>query len=310
MDAVMASFSSTEAAFEGFRLTREHPRAVLAWAAANFVFALIIAVITVAWIGPQFASWRALALSANPDVTQMAAAMRKLAPYCLVVVPLEAVFSATMICAIYRAVLRPNERGVAYFRLGEDELRMVALLIILTVLSLAAMFVFLLVEGVVAGTLGAFGSPAGAFLGSLIGSAAVCVAIWLGVRLSLAAPMTFDQRRLVVFGSWGFTRGSFLPLLGAYVLAFLLGVVISLLMAVISGAVISVAILASGGALTASYNFQADLSSLATFLTLPTVLSQALGAILSTVISVIVLSPSAIAYQGMAGRAASADVFG
>lgn len=42
--------------------------------------------------------------------------------------------------------------------------------------------------------------------------------IWLAVRLSLASPLTFDTRRVRVFGSFALTRGRFWSLLGAYLL--------------------------------------------------------------------------------------------
>ena len=81
-----------------------------------------------------------------------------------------------------------------------------------------------------------FGGSLGALFGGLVDAAVLSAAIWVFVRLSLAAPMTFDQRRLVVFGSWPFTRGSFWPLVGAYALAIALDVVILVLMTMISSA--------------------------------------------------------------------------
>jgi hypothetical protein len=305
----MASFSTTEAAFEGFRLTREHPRAVLAWIAVYFVFTMVISLLTISWVGSDFLALQALSQSTNPDATALVNAFAKLGPYLLVVLPLEAIFFAVLNCAIYRAVLRPFESGMGYFRLGRDEFRMIALAIIMFVLWLAALFVLALIVSVAASTLG-MGGTLGAFIGGLVDALALCAAIWAFVRLSLAAPMTFDQRRLVVFGSWSFTRGSFWPLVGAYVLASLLGVVIFLLLAVISSAIIAVSVMATGGSLLAiGHDFQADVSSVHAFLTFPTLLSQLLTAAMMTIYYVIVLSPSAIAYLGLAGRGQNAEVF-
>lgn len=299
----MARFSPTEAAFEGFRLTREHPRAVVAWAIAYFAFTLGIAILTIAWTGKDFAALQTLSQAANPDADELLGVLQKLTPYFLVVLPLQVVFFAVLNCAIYRAVLRPDERGMGYFHLGPDEFRMVALAIIMFLLWLFAIFLVVFVGGLAAGTLGVFGGQAGAFLGGLVGAAAVGTAIWVLVRLSLAAPMTFDQRRLVVFGSWSFTRGAFWPLAGAYVLAFLLGVVILLLLAVISSALVGVAVMATGGSLASiGQTFESDVSSVRAFLTLPTLMSQALSAAMITIYYVIILSPSAIAYQGLAGH--------
>jgi hypothetical protein len=299
----MARFSPTEAAFEGFRLTREHPRAVVAWAIAYFVFTMALAVLTIAWVGKDFGVLQTLSRDPNPDPAELARAFEKLAPFLLVVIPLQVASFAVLNCAIYRSVLRPDDSGLAYFRLGKDEMRMVALFIILFVLWLAALFVVTIAVTLAASTLGVFGGGLGAFIGSLVDIAVFSAAIWVFVRLSMAAPMTFDERRLVVFGSWSFTRGSFWPLLGAYVLTVLLGIVIVVLMLVISGAVIEASFLATGGSLsTIGHDVQTDISSVGAYLTLPTILSQAFGSAMIIIYFVIVLSPAAIAYQGLAGH--------
>ncbi|MDR3511276.1 MAG: hypothetical protein P4L73_06560 [Caulobacteraceae bacterium] len=299
----MARFSPTEAAFEGFRLTREHPRAVLAWALAYFFYTLALAILTISWIGPDFAAFSALSHSANPDPAELAHAFEKIGPYLLVVIPLQVVFFAVLNCAIYRAVLRPFESGTGYLRLGRDEFRMVAVIAMLFMIWLAILFVVSVVVTLAAGTIGVFGGAPGALIGVVVDVAVFCLAIWVLVRLSLAGPMTFDQRRLVVFGSWSFTRTAFWPLTGAYILASLLGGVIVALMMVISSGIIAAAFMATGGTLAGlSQNVQTDISTLHAFLTLPTLLSQALGSAMVVFYFVIALSPSAIAYQGLIGE--------
>ena len=83
----MPSFSPTEAAFEGFRLTREHPRAVLAWVGAYFVFTLSLAVLTITWVGKDFAALQALSHQTNPDPTEMMRTFGKLAPFLMAAIP-------------------------------------------------------------------------------------------------------------------------------------------------------------------------------------------------------------------------------
>lgn len=295
----MARFSMTEAAFEGFRLTREHPRAVVAWSLAYFVFTLAIALLTVAWVGKDMAALQALSQQPNPDPHEAATLFGRLAPYFLVVLPAETLFPAVLVCAIYRAVLRPFERGLGYFKLGADELRMVALSLIVVAFGLLTLFVVIFILVLTAETLGASGGAVGAFLGGVIGAGALGLPAWIFVRLSLAVPMTFDQRRLVVFDSWSFTKGVFWPLAGAYLLAIALGIVILLLMAVISAALVGVAVLATGGVGSFGQSFQAGVSSIGALMTVPAILWQILWSGALTVFYIIVLSPAAIAYQGL-----------
>jgi hypothetical protein len=305
MDFVMAGFSATEAAFEGFRLTREHPRAVLAWMFAYFIFTLGLDLITITWAGPDLASLRALSQAASPDTNALLRTFAKLAPYVLFTVVVRVVFFAVLNCAIYRAVLRPYERGLAYFQLGADEFRMMGLYIVLFVLWLFAIFAVAFVGGVAAGTLGVSGGAAGAFIGFLVGAGAFCLAISVGVRLSLAAPMTFDQHRITVFRSWSFTRGSFWPLVGAYFMLLCLLVVILMLVSIIVFAVVT----ATGGSVDALARLEANSGSVGAFLTIPTLLSEALGAALVISYFILVLSPAAIAYQGLARPGTNTQVF-
>jgi hypothetical protein len=294
-------FSPTDAAFEGFRLTRERPRAVLAWAAAYFVFSLAATLIAIAAVGPGLAALRALNEAANPDTAALARALAQMVPMLSVVAPIEVVFFAVLNCAIYRAVLRPQERGLAYFRLGADEARMVVLSVILFVLWMAGVFFVGLIVGIAAATLGAVGNAFTAFLGAVVDAFAVCLAVWAFVRLSLVGPMTFDQRRIVVFSSLRLTHGAFWPLFGAYVLAFALALVIFILTFVISSAVVSLAVLADGGSIgDFGRVVQSDVSSIRSFLSVPTLLWQICWSMMMMICYVVILSPSAIAYQGLA----------
>jgi hypothetical protein len=295
----MTAFSSTDAAFEGFRLTRERPSAVLVWALAYLVFSLALAIMIVNWFGPTLARFQALQQSANPDLTASVALLGKLAPLYAIAIPLSIVFFATFICAVYRAILRPQDRGLAYFRIGGDEFRMMMLMVVLFLLAMGALFATSIFIGLVVGVLAAVSNPTAG--GALAGLIAFVATMWLFVRLSLAGPMTFAERRLVVFGSWSLTRGAFWPLCGAYVLALALGVIILLLMAVIASAIVGVAVFATGGSFADfGRNFQADVSSMRAFLTFPTLVSEVLSAAITTVVYVVILSPAAIAYQGLA----------
>jgi hypothetical protein len=302
----MAQFSLTEAAFEGFRITRERPWAVLGWIVAYFIFTLGIDMLVTLWgVGQDLAAFKALGQAANPDVAQMAQMLGRIAPYALLALSANVLFFAVMVCAVYRAVLRPFERGMDYLKLGTDELRMIALGFILVIMAMAAFFAVLLVVGFTAETLGAFGEAAGGLAGFLIIVACLCAAVWAAVRLSLAAAMTFNERRLIVFGSWAFTRGQFWPLLGAYLLAFAFGLVVWLLL----GLILSVTFQAIGGTADMLTNIPLA-KSVGVFLTPPMLLFGLFSSATIIALCVIIVSPSAIAYQGLAKSNPNADVFG
>lgn len=293
----MASFSPTEAAFEGFRLTREHPAAVLGWILAYGVFLFALALLAINWgVGQDLDTLGALVQTTNPNPNDIAAALDKLEPYALVAAPAQALFFAVLNCAIYRAVLRPYERGLGYFRLGMDELRMALLTIVLGLIWFAALFVVALVASFSAATVGLSNGPA-VLAGAAVGLGVLITAVWVLVRLSLAPAMTFAERRLVVFGSWSFTKGRFWLLAGAYVLAFAFGFIVLLLLQVIYG----LADFAAGGASgTGAASASGIADTMASYLTLPSLVGQAFKAVMIIAYYIIAASPSAIAYQGLA----------
>lgn len=133
------------------------------------------------------------------------------------------IFTATQ-----RAVLRPAERGFAYLRFGEDELRQIGLGVFLSVcLSIAmvlAMIPLMIVVGIVfAITVAATGSPlAGVLLIVIAYFALMGASIYVEVRLSLAFPLTFLRRSFVIGEAWRLTKGRFWTLFGAYFVIWLI----------------------------------------------------------------------------------------
>ena len=296
----MSSFSPVDAALEGFRLTREQPRAVAIWWLARFAFSFAILVAAIAVVGPDLATVQAI----NPTDSQLSpqamAAMVKVAPFLCLAAPAELIFFAVLNCAVYRAILRPAEAGFAYLRVGRDELRMVVVAIALFLIWLA----FLVVVAVSASVFGVVGGPVTALFGAAIGVAAVPTLFWAYVRLSLAAPMTFRERRVVLFASSQLTRGRFWPLFWSYGLALLLAAVIFLLMFLLSTALLTMLVMATGGAAAdLAKALGADATSLKTYLTAPVVVWQLLSSGMTTAFWVIWLAPSAIAYQALSGAA-------
>ena len=242
----MASFSPTDAAFEGFRLTRERPRALIAWACCYLMFTYAVALVAELTLGTQSQALIGDFQRAASDPAAFWAAAQKLAPFFLAGLPLSLAFQSIFTCAVYRAILRPRDARAGYLRLGMDEVRLGVLNVILSFLWGAIIFAVLMVTILAAATAGTTATSAMVLLGDAVTLVMVAGGIMVLVRLSLAGPMTFAERRLRIFESWHLTRGAFWRLFWAYLLTFLLGFVVLLLMLLILNAVVGVVAQLSG----------------------------------------------------------------
>ncbi|MES2442739.1 MAG: hypothetical protein V4574_07895 [Pseudomonadota bacterium] len=121
--------------------------------------------------------------------------------------------------AVFRTILRPEERSFFSLRLGMDEWRMLGLLILVAICSIILMIVvqlLMMLLGFIIALL-AQGSPAVAAIGAaLLFIGYLCGFVWLGVRLSLLYPLTFHRRAITLDEAWSLTRGRFWTLFGAY----------------------------------------------------------------------------------------------
>lgn len=237
--------SASNAAFAGFSLVRQRPTLFFGLMIAVILFGLVTTVLQFSIAGPalaKFMDMRVGQLSGEkPDPAQVMEVMGPIWELNLVMLPLTAAFYAVVNAAVYRAVLRPQDRGFAYLRLGWDELRQLGSIVLLWltligagILAGIATAILIVIGAVVAGlfTQGGDGGRGplvalAVFLPMIALLAFFCA---LGVRLSLAGPMTFAQRRVRVTGSWTLTRGYFWPMFGAYLLAGILMLLAALAM--------------------------------------------------------------------------------
>jgi len=204
----MSAFSPLDAAFEGIRVVRREPKAVLYWTA---VWALALAAI---------AAIRLLtgALTAPHGPTDDFSVIRRYGPLAVVLAPTVLVLWVMTTATVYRAVLRPGEHGWHLFKLGPDEARIAVLsaaeTVFLTLLGgVPAYLLLVLLVPIfeVAPTLNAWIGGAG-FVGTM------AINIWLAVRISLAPAQTFAERGFPFNAYWGFARGRFWRMLLSYIL--------------------------------------------------------------------------------------------
>ncbi len=165
-------FSLVKTAFAGFRLIAARQWSFLAW------FGLVMVAIALVFVAAAPLP-RASVAADRPPWGPMAAALVILT-----------VLAAVLVCAVYRAELRPDDRRFAYLRLGADEARMVPLLG-------AGMLVLLL------------GSRAAPW-----GWAVALSVIVLGSRATLVAPAIFARKRFDLAFAWRIAEGRYRALLG------------------------------------------------------------------------------------------------
>lgn len=291
------SFPVSQCAIEGFRVLRRNPGALAVWFLSYFVFFAAVFGLCFAVLAPDFAELIRVNRDSEATSQWFIRHMPLLLGLGVLLVPISIVWGAVQTCAIYRAVLRPNERSVGYLRLGGDEFRMIALLFMIFVLSTLFMVA---VVGAFIGLGFAMGQHGRTVLTLvLLGLLVFCGWIFVLVRLSLCIPQTFSERRIDLFGSWTLTRNQFWPLVGMYLLTWLITV----------GIQIGVGIISLPFRLMMGFGLQK------TFEMTPTVITGGVGYLLIStigglVVTVLYASARAAAYRSLTGdRENTADAF-
>ena len=292
----MTNFSPGDVAFEGFRLTREQPRVLLIWALFHLLVSFVSATALILLGGDVLLQ---VDNAAEMTPAEMAVFMREIAPAYLVLAPIGLFVVSVSAAAVYRLQLRPQEAAEhGHLKFGADEIRLILLTLIYYLLVIVGVLALSVVAaiGAALASLGGQGAMAMTGIGMMLFFGGL--GIYVLVRLSLAPVLTFEHQRLVVFGSWGLTRGHFWRLFGAYVLALITVIVISLLAMVIFAAVAGIATVATGGAIeSVGEAFQPDFSSFSAYISVQTILYLIFNALLTAIYYPAILTPQVVAYQ-------------
>jgi hypothetical protein len=287
----MSAFSPSDAAFEGFRVTREKPLAVLAWAGLFASTIILAAVLIVAGFAPRLEG--AADFNAE-DPAAVMAMLGKLAPVLIALMTVWVILSGVINAAIYRRVLEPADSRGAYLRLGRDEWRQVGALFLCLFAAMAFSLGVTLVLALPMRLLEAVGlGRFGLFLGNVV---ALGLQIWFGLRLSLVPALTFAAKRIDVPAAWRLTQGQLVRLLSMFVLSVVFALVVWLLISVVSTAL---AVLMAGGDMSVMaqlQNPQPGLSGAATGAVLVYFLISLLTPVL---LMVIIQAPTAVAYRAL-----------
>ena len=284
-DSELAEFSIRDTAFTGFRIVRERRDALPIWVLVASAASLIFMTITSFWVAPALPDLKAAAMSS--DVA--AKALSRLAPSIALLLVAGVLFNATLHAAMNRVVMRPEQSELGYFRLGRDELRQCALLVLIAaVFGLPCAAWVLGYATFMLGVLKGRFEPA-LFLELVCGAAAL---VWMSVRLSLAGALTFDRGQVSLMGSWRLTRGRFWRLFSVYLLARAAGG-LALILATLIVILIATALSGTAGN-PANPPLVADVRQLTT---LPGWIELLLNAAVSALIWPVMLTPAASIYR-------------
>jgi hypothetical protein len=300
----MASFSATDAAFSGFTLARSKPRVFLVWGLLLLALSVVGSAVTILTVGPAMMDMQAASQSSDPDVALRSLAT--LAPFYIVALLLSLLYYGVATAAVNRMVLRPEDGRNAFLRLGGDEMRMILVMIVQWLIGVVVGVGAILIAAILAGIAGAAGgAAAGVIVGIVAGVASVAVILLVAIRLSLALSQSFATGKVNIFGSWALTKGHFWRILGAYVLAIIMLIVVYAL----AFAVMSIVALGLGGGLAGVASlFEPDMTTLAAFFSPVMIVYSVLGGFLSALALMVMYAPAATIYREIA-QPATAEVF-
>ena len=204
-----------------------------------------------------------------------------------------------LFAAAYRSFLHPHDDRFGFIRLGKDELRFAALIMLWVVIVVGGGIVVVFFGTLVGLMGGALPQPFKALWELLVTFAALGFCIYVLARLCFSMPMTLEDRHVRVLESWKATRHNFWSLLGAFLLTAVLIMVLMLLIFTIA-AIVIVAGLAVGLPRSSfeglSKLLNRDMSSLGAYFSPTSLIAAVLNALIVSVGIAVLTAPVAEAY--------------
>lgn len=296
----MSTFSAVDSALSGFSLVRKSPMLILAWTGLYLVAMVLVGALVFLLAGGSILSMAAM--GDDPDPAAVMAAMSGIWLVLLLAIPVFMIISAMFTAAVYRAILRPDERKLAYVTLGADEWRMILVGIIYFIIGA---IVAAVIVGLFVGVAAVVGEAARGLVLFLLGLAALCLWIFLGVRISLAWVQTFAERRLNLFGTWSLTGGRFWPMFGMWLLAFVFAILVAIGATILS----YIPLLAFGGMAALAQTASPDFAAMSGGIIVGLILYGLIQLVGSIIQSVVLYAPAATAYRQLTGDQATPEVF-
>lgn len=299
----MPSFSPTDAAFEGFRFTKERPGAVAAWAGVTLLFSLASSLLAALIGGSAMAEFQAL-----PDpytLTDLARILPRLLPAFLVAVVINLAGSAVVYASAVRSFIGIDKK--VSFHAGEDERRIILILVVFGLVYFAVSAAWGVCFGFLINILGALFPQLGdaivaaipwpsmrASLSALLLAAPPIAAI---VRLSLAPVIAVDRKRINFKESWESTKGHFWPLARSLALSIVLYLIVVFVALLLVMALAQILSISTQGAIGPHTLTDGDRTTLADLLKPAAIFAELLTSAMVAVALPVLFGPLVRAYQ-------------
>jgi hypothetical protein len=291
----MNRFSPSDAALEGFRITRENPRAFAWWVGVSFLVSVAGVFITVLMPENVRNAMETLAAEETPDLATFGVALLNLLP--LLVFGLA--FLSMMAAAIYRLIFRHSDDRYGYLRLGWDELRLMTVIIIFVLIATFTTAALTLVAAVIGAVVSIASKDAAVWFIVLAEIIVVpCVLFGVFVWAMMALPATFAERRIQIRSALSLMRPVFWRLAGAYLIAFACMTVIGALALILFSAVAGIVVLLNGGQLSdLSSIIRPDEITFNAYLRPGVIAYMIVGTVFNTLFNATIAAPGAIVYR-------------
>jgi hypothetical protein len=234
------AISVSSAVGAAFGLIGRRPVSVVAWGFFAYFAVILLFGIGLAIVGlPVLTRLVTNGTAFTPDeVAQLALTFfLTLWPALLIVIIGMLFVGAIVQGAVIRSILLPDQKAFASLRFGREEGALVLLFLVYIPVTMVVWLVsFAAIGGAVllARAIHGFG---GGFVAFLICVAYALALMWVLLRFSMAAPMTFAERRVRFFGSWTLTRGHGWDLFGLAWLMVLVWIAVGVAYGIVSGIV-------------------------------------------------------------------------
>jgi hypothetical protein len=242
----MAQISVGAALGEGFGLIARRPLAVVAWG----LIPTALQMLALAMLAPAYLSmFGAMAHGAAPSQAMMMTPQYSQMSGLVQLLNLVQFFvSAVVYCAVFRAVVHPEQSAFAYLRVGMAELFLALLIFGAAIVMFVAMIVIMIPVGILIAIVAAASRDAGVGFAIIIPIVILALLIAMmvfGLRFSLVGPMLVDDGKFHLFESWTLSRGRLgsllLLALGLFGVSLAIDIVILVLLVIVAATAIGAA---------------------------------------------------------------------